>query len=129
LSARSMSSVASSRLLDARDGELPIHPVGGEPDPANTPLVSGTVQKVDEAAGKVTLDHERIPNIDMDASSRLLDARDGELPIHPVGGEPDPVPGLHSLQDEATEDIERALNPVLPTASCTRRVGSPARAH
>jgi Cu/Ag efflux protein CusF len=29
--------------------------------------VSGTVQKVDEASGKVTLDHERIPNIDMDA--------------------------------------------------------------
>ncbi|AWN42550.1 copper-binding protein [Methylobacterium durans] len=37
------------------------------PPPANTPLVAGTVQKLDEAAGKVTLDHERIPNIDMDA--------------------------------------------------------------
>ncbi len=29
--------------------------------------MAGTVQKLDEAAGKVTLDHERIPNIDMDA--------------------------------------------------------------
>jgi Cu/Ag efflux protein CusF len=37
------------------------------PPPANAPLVAGTVQKLDEAAGKVTLDHERIPNIDMDA--------------------------------------------------------------
>ena len=44
----------------------PPKPAAAQP-PANTPLVSGTVQKVDEAAGKVTLDHERIPNIDMDA--------------------------------------------------------------
>ncbi|MFC6047068.1 copper-binding protein, partial [Methylobacterium hispanicum] len=44
----------------------PAKPAAAQP-PANTPLVSGTVQKVDEAAGKVTLDHERIPNIDMDA--------------------------------------------------------------
>ena len=38
------------------------------PKPAsNAPLVSGTVKKVDQGAGKVTLDHERIPNMDMDA--------------------------------------------------------------
>ena len=30
-------------------------------------MVTGTVKKVDPAAGKVTLDHERIPNIDMEA--------------------------------------------------------------
>ena len=34
---------------------------------SNAPLVSGTVKKVDPATAKVTLDHERIPNIDMDA--------------------------------------------------------------
>ena len=45
---------------------LPAKPAAAQP-PASTPLVSGTVQKVDEAAAKVTLDHERIPNIDMDA--------------------------------------------------------------
>ncbi|ACK81943.1 copper-binding protein [Methylorubrum extorquens] len=44
----------------------PAKPAAAQP-PANTPLVAGTVQKVDEASGKVTLDHERIPNIDMDA--------------------------------------------------------------
>jgi Cu/Ag efflux protein CusF len=44
----------------------PAKPAAAQP-PANTPLVAGTVQKVDEASGKVTLDHECIPNIDMDA--------------------------------------------------------------
>ena len=34
---------------------------------SNAPLVAGTVKKVDAGAAKVTLDHERIPNIDMDA--------------------------------------------------------------
>lgn len=47
--------------------------------PANTPLVSGTVQKVDEAAGKVTLDHERIPNIDMDAMTMAYRVQDPAL--------------------------------------------------
>ena len=44
--------------------------------PANTPLVKGTVQKVDEAAGKVTLDHDRIPNIDMDAMTMAYKVQD-----------------------------------------------------
>lgn len=47
--------------------------------PANTPLVSGTVQKIDEAAGKVTLDHERIPNIDMDAMTMAYKVQDPAL--------------------------------------------------
>jgi Cu/Ag efflux protein CusF/uncharacterized protein (DUF305 family) len=46
------------------------------PTTANTPLVSGTVQKIDEAAGKVTLDHERIPNIDMDAMTMAYKVQD-----------------------------------------------------
>ncbi|WP_237480254.1 copper-binding protein [Lichenibacterium dinghuense] len=33
----------------------------------SAPLVAATVKKVDPASGKVTLDHARIPNIDMDA--------------------------------------------------------------
>ena len=35
--------------------------------PSNAPLVSGTVKKVDPVTGKITLDHQRIPNVDMDA--------------------------------------------------------------
>lgn len=46
---------------------------------ANTPLVKGRVQKVDEAAGKVTLDHERIPNIDMDAMTMAYKVQDPSL--------------------------------------------------
>ncbi|MBK3405232.1 copper-binding protein [Methylorubrum populi] len=46
---------------------------------ANTPLVAGTVQKLDEAAGKVTLDHERIPNIDMDAMTMAYRVADPSL--------------------------------------------------
>jgi Cu/Ag efflux protein CusF len=31
------------------------------------PAVNGVVEKVDQAAGKVTLKHDAIPNLDMDA--------------------------------------------------------------
>jgi Cu/Ag efflux protein CusF len=34
------------------------------------------VQKIDDAAGKVTLDHERIPNIDMDAMTMAYKVQD-----------------------------------------------------
>lgn len=46
------------------------------PPASNAPLVAGTVQKVDEGAGKVTLDHERIPNIDMDAMTMAYKVQD-----------------------------------------------------
>lgn len=42
-------------------------PAPAIPPASNAPMVTGTVKKVDPAAGKVTLDHERIPNIDMEA--------------------------------------------------------------
>ncbi|MGY2049108.1 copper-binding protein [Methylobacterium sp. JK268] len=55
----------------------PEKPPSPAPAPAPTgPLVAGTVQKVDEAAGKVTLDHERIPNIDMDAMTMAYRVQD-----------------------------------------------------
>lgn len=45
-------------------------PAQPQPAPAqsapNTPMVSGTVQKVDAAAQKITLDHGAIPNLNMD---------------------------------------------------------------
>ena len=56
----------------------PAKPPAASP-PANTPLVTGTVQKIDEAAGKVTLDHERIPNIDMDAMTMAYKVQDPAL--------------------------------------------------
>ncbi|RUP22636.1 MULTISPECIES: copper-binding protein [Methylobacterium] len=47
--------------------------------PSNAPLVAGTVKKVDESAGKVTLDHENIPNIGMDAMTMAYKVQDPAL--------------------------------------------------
>lgn len=41
-----------------------------------TPMVSGTVQKIDEAQGKLTINHQKIPNLDMDAMTMVFRAQD-----------------------------------------------------
>lgn len=43
---------------------------------ANLPMVSGIVEKVDAAQGKVTIDHGPIPNLDMDAMTMVFRAQD-----------------------------------------------------
>ena len=40
------------------------------------PMVSGTVEKIDEAQGKITLDHGPIPNLNMDAMTMVFRAQD-----------------------------------------------------
>lgn len=40
-----------------------------------TPAVKGTVEKVDTKAGKVTIDHEKVPNLDMDAMTMVWAAQ------------------------------------------------------
>ncbi|NNM73895.1 copper-binding protein [Enterovirga aerilata] len=40
------------------------------------PLVKGKVTKVDAAAEKISIDHERIPNLDMDAMTMVFRAGD-----------------------------------------------------
>lgn len=47
--------------------------------PTNLPIVSGTVEKVDPAQGKVTIDHGPIPNLDMDAMTMVFRAQDPAL--------------------------------------------------
>lgn len=42
----------------------------------SAPMVKGTVEKVDTATGKITLDHERVPNLDMDGMSMVWKAQD-----------------------------------------------------
>ncbi|WP_246742674.1 copper-binding protein [Microvirga splendida] len=42
----------------------------------NLPTVSGTVEKVDSAQGKVTIDHGPIPNLNMDAMTMVFRAQD-----------------------------------------------------
>jgi Cu/Ag efflux protein CusF len=36
------------------------------------PTVSGTVEKVDQTAGKITIDHGAIPNLNMDAMTMVF---------------------------------------------------------
>nr|WP_246180140.1 copper-binding protein [Microvirga thermotolerans] len=40
------------------------------------PMVSGTVEKVDAGAGKITLDHGPIPNLSMDAMTMVFRVQD-----------------------------------------------------
>ena len=40
------------------------------------PLVRGTIEDVDSAQGKVTINHGKIPNLDMDAMSMVFRAAD-----------------------------------------------------
>ena len=41
-----------------------------------TPTVTGTVEKVDTAEGKITIDHGPIPNLNMDAMTMVFRAQD-----------------------------------------------------
>lgn len=47
-----------------------------QPAAANLPTVSGTVEKVDTGAGKITIDHGAIPNLNMDAMTMVFRAQD-----------------------------------------------------
>ena len=42
----------------------------------NLPVVAGKVTKVDEAAGKITIAHDSIPNLQMDAMTMVFKAAD-----------------------------------------------------
>jgi Cu(I)/Ag(I) efflux system periplasmic protein CusF len=41
--------------------------------------VSGTVEKVDTAEGKITIDHEPIPNLNMDAMTMVFRVQDAAM--------------------------------------------------
>jgi Cu/Ag efflux protein CusF len=45
----------------------------------DAPLVSGTVEKIDPAQGKITIDHGPIPNLDMDAMTMIFRTQDPAL--------------------------------------------------
>ena len=44
-----------------------------------SPTVTGTVEKVDAAQGKITIDHGPIPNLNMDAMTMVFRAQDPTL--------------------------------------------------
>jgi len=45
----------------------------------NLPTVTGTVEKVDTAQGKITIDHGPIQNLDMEAMTMVFRAQDPAL--------------------------------------------------
>lgn len=47
--------------------------------PALAQQVNGTVKKIDEAQGKLTIDHGAIKNLDMDAMSMVFKAGDPSM--------------------------------------------------
>jgi Cu(I)/Ag(I) efflux system periplasmic protein CusF len=53
--------------------------VAGAAFAQGTPTVSGTVEKVDTAQGKITIDHGPIPNLDMEAMTMVFRAQDPAL--------------------------------------------------
>ena len=44
-----------------------------------TPMVSGTVEKIDTAQGKLTIDHGAIPNLQMDPMTMVFRASDAAM--------------------------------------------------
>jgi Cu(I)/Ag(I) efflux system periplasmic protein CusF len=53
--------------------------LSGQAFAQNLPVVSGTVEKVDTAQGKITIDHGAIPNLNMDAMTMVFRAQDPAL--------------------------------------------------
>ncbi len=67
------------RIDTGRTQSTPTRPAAQPAAAANLPTVSGTVEKVDTAQGKVTIDHGPIPNLNMDAMTMILRAQDPAL--------------------------------------------------
>jgi Cu/Ag efflux protein CusF len=54
----------------------PAQPPAATAPAQNLPMVSGTVEKVDAAAGKITIEHGPIPNLNMDSMTMVFRAQD-----------------------------------------------------
>jgi Cu/Ag efflux protein CusF len=68
---------APGEVAQAQPAPAPAQsPPASPPTAQNLPMVSGTVEKVDAAAGKITIDHGAIPNLDMDAMTMVFRAQD-----------------------------------------------------
>ena len=67
-----MKNIASAFLALA----LAASPMAAFAQAAALPMVQATVTKIDESAGKITLNHGAIPNLDMSAMSMVFKAGD-----------------------------------------------------
>jgi Cu/Ag efflux protein CusF len=64
------------RIETGRPQAAPARPAAQPAAATNLPTVSGTVEKVDTAQGKITIDHGPIPNLNMDAMTMVFRAQD-----------------------------------------------------
>lgn len=64
------------RIETGKAQAAPARPAAQPAAATNLPTVSGTVEKVDTAQGKVTIDHGPIPNLKMDAMTMVFRAQD-----------------------------------------------------
>jgi Cu/Ag efflux protein CusF len=64
------------RIDIASAGLLAALSLAGTAFAQGAPTVSGKVEKVDIAQGKITIDHGPIPNLDMDAMTMVFRAQD-----------------------------------------------------
>jgi Cu/Ag efflux protein CusF len=63
----------------AQAAPAPAQAPASAPAREGLPLVSGTVEKVDLAAGKITIDHAPIPNLDMDSMTMVFRVQDAGM--------------------------------------------------
>lgn len=66
---------AQVQAAPAQSSPAPAAPAA-QPAAANLPMVSGTVEKVDAAAGKITIEHGAIPNLGMDSMTMVFRVQD-----------------------------------------------------
>jgi Cu/Ag efflux protein CusF len=67
---------ATQQRAPAQTAQAPSQPSTAQAPSVPAPMVSGTVEKVDAAAGKITIDHGPIPNLNMAAMTMVFQARD-----------------------------------------------------
>ena len=67
------------RIMSAATGLFAALVLPGAGVAQGTPTVTGTVEKVDAAQGKITIDHGPIPNLNMDAMTMVFRAPDAAV--------------------------------------------------
>ena len=91
------------------------------------PMVSGTVEKVDAGAGKVTIDHGPIPNLNMDAMTMVFRVQDPALLQGVKAGRQGAVPGGPRERPDLRREVRDrwGTGSSVPGFGPTHRCGEP----
>jgi Cu/Ag efflux protein CusF len=71
-----MKRLSPALLLISLTGLSPINSVASAEESKTLPMINGQVKKVDESAGKMTIKHDAITNLDMGAMTMVFKAND-----------------------------------------------------